>query len=49
MFSPHPLEGFLPSQAQLSRTAAERYAILAALRECRRRPRRSASTRRGGR
>lgn len=47
MFSPHPLDGFLPSQAQLSRTAAERYAILTALRECRRPARRSARTRRG--
>jgi hypothetical protein len=49
MFNPHPLEGFLPTQSELSRAAAERYAILTALRECRRSQRRSATRRRAGR
>jgi len=48
MFNPHPLEGFLPTQSELSRAAAERYAVLTALRECRRSQRRSAVSRRGG-
>jgi hypothetical protein len=41
MYSTHPTVGLMPTQSQLSRDAAERYAIHVALRERRRRRRRS--------
>jgi hypothetical protein len=43
MYTVHSVEGFATTQLQLSRAAAERYAILTALRESRRDRRRSAT------
>lgn len=45
MYTVHSTGGLIPSQSQLSREAAERYAILVALRESRRNRRGSSAPR----